>query len=549
MASGSPGYADGREGKALLFDGSNTVVTLPPNVAGASGFTFAAWVYWRGGGNWQRIFDFGNSTTEYLFLTPRSSSGTLRFAIKNGGSEQIVETASLPLNEWSHVAITLGGTTARLYVNGTLAASNSGITISPGNFSARVNFLGKSQFAADPLFNGMLDEVVIADTSFAPGQIAALQANSAPEFGDGVISLPEAMAGQAYSESLESFATDSNGDPISYSKVHGPSWLAISASGMLSGIPNAGDGGTNYFIARATDPAGTSSSTVLAVSVKSTLGEAALLAHYALDGNATDRSGNAFHAAISGGATFPPGRYGSAVDLNGATAYLTVPPKVLESASDFTIAAWVNWDGGGAWQRIFDFGNGTAQYLFLTPSSGSGTLRFAIKNGGVEQIVETSALPTGQWRHVAITLSGTTARLYVDGVIVRANNAMSITPASIKPRSNFVGKSQFSADPLFNGRVDEMFLFNYALAPAAIERLMSNQPPPASGAALEVSILDGVLVLSWPSSHLGSRLETNYNDLANPAGWSTVPGSESTQQLSIPIDPLAAHGFFRLVYP
>ena len=46
---------------------------------------------------------------------------------------------------------------------------------------------------------------------------------------------------------------------------------------------------------------------------------------------------------------------------------------------------WVTWNGGGAWQRIFDFGtsdggegnSGTGQkYLFLTPSSGAGTLRF-----------------------------------------------------------------------------------------------------------------------------------------------------------------------------
>ncbi len=57
--------------------------------------------------------------------------------------------------------------------------------------------------------------------------------------------------------------------------------------------------------------------------------------------------------------------------------------------------------------------------MFLTPSSGSGTLRFAINNGSGEQIVERSgALASGSWQHVAVTLNGSTAILYVNGAPV-----------------------------------------------------------------------------------------------------------------------------------
>ena len=88
ITSGSPAYTNGHNGQALVFDGANTNVTLPPNIANGSAFTFAAWINWNGGANWQRIFDFGNSTTHYLFLTPSSGGGTLRFAIKNGGANR-----------------------------------------------------------------------------------------------------------------------------------------------------------------------------------------------------------------------------------------------------------------------------------------------------------------------------------------------------------------------------------------------------------------------------------------------------------------------------
>ena len=52
--------------------------------------------------------------------------------------------------------------------------------------------------------------------------------------------------------------------------------------------------------------------------------------------------------------------------------------------------------------------------------SGSGTFRFAIKNNGAEQIVETASLPINQWRHVAITLSGSVAAAnYLYGVAAK----------------------------------------------------------------------------------------------------------------------------------
>src|SRR5262249_52802063 len=141
-----------------------------------------------------------------------------------------------------------------------------------------------------------------------------------------------------------------------------------------------------------------------------------LVARYSFEGNTSDNSGNANHAATTGAPIFVAGQYGSGLNLNGASQYAMVPAGIMASVTNFPIAAWVNWNGGGAWQRIFDFGNDATQYMFLTPSSGNGTLRFAVStNGnapGAEQILETAPLPVGQWRHVAVTRNGNSARLY-----------------------------------------------------------------------------------------------------------------------------------------
>ncbi len=279
-----------------------------------------------------------------------------------------------------------------------------------------------------------------------------------------------------------------------------------------------------------------------------------LVARYSFDGNANDGSGNANHPIVTGGSpAFVVGRYGSAVDLNGTDQYQMLPAGMLASVTNFTIAAWVNWDGGGAWQRIFDFGNDTTQNMFLTPSSGSGTLRFAITtNGsGAEQILETSALPVGQWRHVAVTRNGNAAQLYTNGVLA-ATGAVTIAPANFNPALNYLGDSQYEPDPLFNGRLDELFIYNVALSGADVVRLMNNQPPPmpisTAPVNVSMSLSDGVLGLLWPGDHTGWRLEAQTNSLTS-SNWFAVPGSAATNQVFIPFDASLTKVFYRLTYP
>lgn len=167
---------DPSRGRVLNLDGATNFVSLPLSAANAS--TFATWVKWNGGGDWQRVFDFGNNTTNYLFLTPRAGdSGRMRFAITRngpGGEQQINAATALPTNSWCHVAVTLDGTKGLLYLNGVPVGTNNSLTLRPWQLLARSNYLGKSQWPTDPLFEGRLESFRILGRALAANEIRDL---------------------------------------------------------------------------------------------------------------------------------------------------------------------------------------------------------------------------------------------------------------------------------------------------------------------------------------------------------------------------------------
>ena len=157
-----------------------------------------------------------------------------------------------------------------------------------------------------------------------------------------------------------------------------------------------------------------------------------LLFNEASGTTAADSTVNGRHGTLVNGPTRVTGKGGNAVDLDGTNDYVSLPTGVVSTLSDFTISTWVNLDAASPWSRIFDFGSGTTNYMFLTPANGAtGTVRFAIttSGGGGEQTISgTSALPTGAWTHVAVTVSGNLGILYVNGVEVGRNAALTLTP-------------------------------------------------------------------------------------------------------------------------
>ncbi|MFM9557645.1 MULTISPECIES: family 43 glycosylhydrolase [Streptomyces] len=194
---------------------------------------------------------------------------------------------------------------------------------------------------------------------------------------------------------------------------------------------------------------------------------------------AADASGNGRDGTVNGTASWAGA--GEGLTFNGSDTYIKVPDNIMSGMNSITVAMDVRIDATQATPYfLYGFGNTTNGagngYLFSTGNS----LRTAIAPGNfsTEQNTSTSAaLPRSVWKHVTYTQTGTTGVLYQDGVEVARNTSVTITPGSLgsgTTTANYIGKSLYSSDKLFKGRIRDFRVYNRALAPGEVLEVSGN---------------------------------------------------------------------------
>ncbi len=254
----------------------------------------------------------------------------------------------------------------------------------------------------------------------------------------------------------------------------GQTWNTIHASvPTCEYIDNtAADGCTYYYRVQAVDASLNRSepSDVAPSSGASNTPE--LICH--LDKDLFDQTINGNHAAIYDDLSWTDGKWDKAVQLDGSTQFIQLP-ATLANHDALTLALWVNWRGGNTWQRILDFGNDTDHYFFFTPQCGSGA-RLAIKNGGSEEQLNLgSTFPKDEWTHLAISISREAIVVYLNGEKAAESTTISARPGEFSPIFNYIGRSQFVADPMLKADIEDFRVYNYALSAEEIKALQ-NKP-------------------------------------------------------------------------
>ena len=174
MTGGVAWTPSGKFGSALSFNGSTGLVSIADAVSldFTSSMTIEAWVSPAALNNWDTVVlkSFGASGRAYA-LYAGDNAGLPASTVRTGSSERSIAGGSaLPLNSWSHVAMTFGGGWLRLYVNGAQVASFAG----NGNIRTStdpVTIGGSSVWGR--WFSGLIDEVRIYNRALSQSEIQA----------------------------------------------------------------------------------------------------------------------------------------------------------------------------------------------------------------------------------------------------------------------------------------------------------------------------------------------------------------------------------------
>ena len=194
-----------------------------------------------------------------------------------------------------------------------------------------------------------------------------------------------------------------------------------------------------------------------------------------------DESNNSHTITANGNAQIDTAvkKYGTgSMQFDGTGDWLVAPTsnEFVFGTGDYTVECWVyktnnNTSNYSVWSTNWGAG-GSLLFTFGHPSSGAGKIALFDHsvNAGAAFITSTNTFANATWHHVAISRSGTTCKLYVNGV-----EEASGTQSTNLSRNVFVVGAVYTTgtDP-FLGYIDDLRITK------GVARYTANFTPPAA---------------------------------------------------------------------
>jgi len=179
-----------------------------------------------------------------------------------------------------------------------------------------------------------------------------------------------------------------------------------------------------------------------------------------------DSSSSYRRGTMTGSPTYRSGRYGTSMNFTKAVNYVNFTTSAdLNLVSKFTVEAWMApSDVADNWKGIVGTYTGTTGWIMAMNASSNNALGFW--QGNAWYICTDSRCymnENNQWRHVAVVVSGTQLRFYVNGINVYNATAAAFTGTAGALQIGNGGTGWAIASYGFAGRIDEVKVFNRTL--------------------------------------------------------------------------------------
>jgi hypothetical protein len=228
---------------------------------------------------------------------------------------------------------------------------------------------------------------------------------------------------------------------------------------------------------------------------------------------AADSSGLANNGTLSGvsfsfDTNAVSGQWNGALNFDGTDDYLDLPDGFDNFRGGMTISLWAYPTAAKNWARFVDMGNGQYNNNIVFARRGTtNDLAFEAYDGTASggQVTAAGAIQLNQWQMFTATLNASgTVTLYKNGSQVATGTTA--LPSNIARINNYIGRSNWAADAWFQGRMDDVKIYNYALTPQEVQSIylsggQAQNPSPVNEAK---NVLD-VTTLKWTAGSLAAN--------------------------------------------
>ncbi|MCE5187466.1 MAG: glycoside hydrolase family 127 protein [Planctomycetaceae bacterium] len=207
-----------------------------------------------------------------------------------------------------------------------------------------------------------------------------------------------------------------------------------------------------------------------------------LIGHWTLDETAgttvEDSSTKNMDGSLQNGLAFSmnsvSGQIGTALEFDGSNDYIDLPDGFGDFAKGCTVSVWVYPTAVKDWARFIDFGNGSASgNIWFGRRASSNDLAFECWSGSSSNglVSASNAIALNEWQmFTAAADAAGNVRLFKNGQLIQTGTS---APTSVTRTNNYVGRSNWSGDAYYQGRMDDLRVYNYNLTDAQVAALYS----------------------------------------------------------------------------
>lgn len=408
-------------GKCLLFSGSNYVsVPNNPTMNPTTAYTIESWIKLTSiasSTNYNILAKqiWGSKLGYRLFIAGFGCSNCIGTSAGDGTNQtEATSTEQLTdIGKWHHVVGVFSSGTLYIYLDGKLIKTSATAVTTISNTSAAAA-IGRHSSSGEN-FPGVIDDLKFYKYARSASQIQADYNSRGSRVGGANVLSANSQNSQALSNGL-----------VGHWKMDESSW-------------------TNDC----------STSTVL------------------------DASGNGNSAKSCPNTTGPTGgavgKFGNGGTFDGTNDYLTIPTSTTLNTTSSSVSAsiWINPTTLDSTYRRFIARDQGSNAWFIENNGGSpGKVLFgSLLNG---YTTSATTLATGTWYHLVMTIDGTTARLYINGVL----DASIASPGAIDTTGPVTIGSDNAGTSRYTGTLDEARVYNRTLTPSDVMTLYNYAPGP-----------------------------------------------------------------------